>query len=287
MRGKLQEEVAPALDEQELPHLEGEPQNDLVVGGPRGLEKLRHRPDGERGHGLVGLLRQEPRQQLGGDRAVAQGRGLRKGGQGQVPMRGRVEVLGRTPEEVAEERLRVLLLGKETLDGGDAQVVEARLAQERDEVVLLLPHARVAYREDPEQPQQLLPRGRRGERELAHPVTEETEGERALAVLLHVDDLGTEEQLEGVYVQLEGSEHLEHLAHLVPVVADQDPNDLVRRVVEGEAPGGAGQGEQGGARRHRVRAAGDAMLERGRLVGNRSGLGTGCAWWGRVGGHQY
>ena len=85
-------------------------------------------------------------------------------------------------------------------------MVEGGLAQQRDEVVLLLPDPGVADREDLEQPQQLLPRHAGLEADPAHAVAEEPEGERALPVLLEVDDLAAEDELEGVDLQHEGAE---------------------------------------------------------------------------------
>ena len=158
----------------------------------------------------------------------------------------------------------LLLLGDEALDGRHLDAVEARLAQERDEVVLLLAHAGVADREDLQEPQQLVPGGLGGEGDPAHAVAEEAEGERALAVPLEVDHLAAEGELEGVDVEDERAEAVEDRPEPVAVVGDQRAHDLVRRVVEGEAPRGAGEGEDRGVRGDGVGAAGEARLSSGR-----------------------
>ena len=121
----------------------------------------------------------------------------------------------------------------------------ARLAEQRDEVVLLLADPGVPDREDLEQPDELGPRRRGFERQLPDPVAEEAEGQRALAVLVGVDDLVCEPELEGPNRQVKRSVRVQDVAGLLPVLADQLADDLVGGIVEGEAPGRLGEGEKG------------------------------------------
>ena len=198
--------VHPLLDQQELPHLEGEAEHGLEVRAPGRVQQLGHRPHRLPRHGLLGLFRSQPLQQLRPHRPVPQGHGLREGRERQVPLRRGVVALGGAAEQVADRGLRELLLGDESLDGGDRDVVEGGLAQQGDEVVLLLPDPGVADGEDLEEAQHLLPRHAGLEADPAHPVAEEPEGQRALAVLLEVDDLAAEDELEGVDLQHERAE---------------------------------------------------------------------------------
>jgi hypothetical protein len=163
----------------------------------------------------------------------------------------------------------VLLLGHEALDGHHVDVVEARLAEQGHEVVLLLADPGVADREDLQEPQELVPGGLGGEGDLAHAVAEQAEGERALPVPLEVHHLAPDGELERVDVEDEGPEPFEHRPEAVPVLGDQGAHDLVRRVVQCEAAGGAGHCEDG-----RVRGLGrGASAEAALLEGGLRSLG--------------
>jgi hypothetical protein len=94
-----------------------------------------------------------------------------------------------------------------------------------------------------------------------------------------------------VDLEHEGTEGLENRAELVAVVADQRAHDLVRGVVEREAAGRTGEGEEGRVRGDGVGAAPDTPLLEGVL--GALGRGDVLVLDGRrgrgvlVGGHQY
>ena len=268
-RGEPREHVGPPFDEQEVAHLGGEDERRLAVLVARGRgEEVDDRPQRERGELCRPLLGPQARERSSGTVRWRSGSRLRERGQG-VPQPRRVEAgQRRALRRERRRRLGHLLLGYEPLDRLDPDALEAGLPEQGDEVVLLLPHAGEADREDLEQAQQLLPARRGSDREPPHAVAEEAEGERALAVLLDVDDVGPEQQLERVHLEVESAVGVEEPASLVAVLADELPHDLVRGVVEREAARGPREREHRAVRRDHSRAPREL-----RLVGVRGGLG--------------
>ena len=276
--GEVDEQVGAPLDEQVLAHLEGE--------GEDGREVVRTRPPAaaprpRAARAAAPSPRFPPREAGRAARARpaggAAGRTRRTGRQRQVPLWRRGIALPRAARLVVFEVAFLLLFaGDEALGRGHLDPVKPRLAQERDQVVLLLAHAGEADREDLEQPQPLVPGGLGGEGDPAHAVAEEAEGERALAVPLEVDHLAAEAELEGVDVEDERPEALEDRPEAVAVVRDQRADHLVRRVVQREAPRGAGEGQDRG-----VGSGGVGAADQRRSSGEGSapsGSATSSSW---------
>jgi hypothetical protein len=200
--GELHDQVGASLDQQVLAHLQGEAEHGRQVGRTRRLQQLADGTHGLCRERVLRFFRAQPREQPLGHRPVEKRRGLRERRRRVVPLRRRLVAHAGAAQQIRVERaLLVLLLGHEALDRRHVNVVEARLAQQRHEVVLLLAHAGVADRQDLQQAQQLVPAGPGHEREPPHSVPEQPERERAFAVALEVDHLAAKRELERVHLE--------------------------------------------------------------------------------------
>ena len=98
----------------------------------------------------------------------------------------------------------LVVLGHQAFDRLDLDVLERGVPQHGDDVVLVLPDALGADRQDPEELDDLVPRHLGLEDQLAHAVPVEPECHGALAVAVEVDDLALEGHVPGPDLQVRG-----------------------------------------------------------------------------------
>jgi len=170
----------------------------------------------------------------------------------------------RAPGGLAAGRRGLLvLLGDEPCGGAELDGTEGGAGEERDHILLLLPHADEADAEHFEQLELFFPARGGLDDEPADAVAVETVGERLLAVLLGVDDFALERQLELAHLEVERAVGRQERGDRVAVFVEKAADGFVLRVVKREGAGGLGKAAQrgvGGAARRR--SADRGFLER-------------------------
>ena len=144
---------------------------------------------------------------------------------------------------------RLGVLRHDALDGRRLHVLEPRLPQERDQVVLALVHAREADREDLQQAGQLLGAEALAEGQRPDAVAVHPEGHAVLAVAVEVDGLVLEFHLEGMDGQLDLALGLQDRDEAVEEGGQEAVDRLVPDVIEEEGAGGRGEPRQSYATR--------------------------------------
>ena len=253
---ELDEDVAPLLDQQVLPHLEREAEDGLEVGPARRLQQLADRAQRVLRHRLLGLLGAQPGQQLRGHRPVPHGRGLRERRAAAGPTRpaGRSARAcpagaGRRPAAPpgAPPRARSPRWPRRGCRrsrpcGGASRGRPPAAARPCSGSRGPAAGAAAPPTSSPARRRACAPRrGRAGRRASARG---RARGRRPRCRAA---------SSKGWTSRTSGPKRVEHRAEAVAVVGDQRPHDLVRGVVEREAARGADEGEHGRVRGDGVR----------------------------------